>query len=335
MHHPLITALRTRGHSLARGHSIRNRLQGWSIVTVVTVVTVAAVGTTLACRDGDPTGPNLSGVQRSSVTGEAASAIGSDGLFIMTHRTSRGEINEADAVRLAAAFWHDNARFLLSVVERDRGSTIADELRPCPRAFYARSAYDAVPANAPAAFRKVVGSHWIVGMCEGSAQQVAIAVSVAATDAVVGSGEVRLHHPGNANFFVMGVPVGAQIPMTPESIADFTAKRTSMRLSMVPELVMRPYPNSPLVALWQVTLEAAVRVKGVSTKSSRDREVLFAGPANGWIAPALADARADIPEDETLDATEFLNSSGELNQLKLNLRRGVPRRAELAIVEGR
>ena len=299
---------------------------------VLVTLTTAILGS--ACGESILPPRNPSAIVAASVTGEAARSLDADGLFrLPSEGEGEGpEITREKAKELAAAMWHDAAPFITHIAENDRGAPVhASSLRPCPRAYYAASAYVGVPASAPPVVRKALGPYWLVGMCYGSVQEVVIAVSAYATDARVGSGRIKLEDPGIANFLSMGVPAGAEIPTQPEVIANLVASAAKRPVAVVPRLIMRPRPHGPLVAVWQIAFESPVPVTGRASGKSRSKQTLFAGHLNGWTEPAFADAKVDAVENQRADdALEYrLQRSVTPTRYMVMRREGVPRVLEL------
>lgn len=289
-----------------------------------------------ACTDTLAAPPDAR-ILLTSVTGDAAHAIDGNGHFVLRQNVAPEEITEAQAKQIAAAMWHDVGPLLRPTLEQDRGGTInADALQPCARAYYALSAYSAIPDDGSMALRKAVGSQWLVGLCSGDVEQVVVAVSASATDVRLGQGRIQLLDPGVANFFSMGVPIGTQIPMPPELVADFVAKSTGQRVALVPQLLMRPHPKGAVVALWQITLAGTVRLTGGISGLTEARQTVFAGPANGWAEPALASAQAGLPDAGGPTVIESRNPKTQaVSRMNLTRRPGIPQAFELVSVEGR
>lgn len=199
-----------------------------------------------SCGEQLPTSATEASVLATSVTREVAESLNDRGQFVLPF-VPQGEIPFDRAKELAAAMWHDAAPFLLLTMERDRkGKVHAYELEPCERGFYAASAYSTVPAEAPNVVQKMLGSHWLIGMCYHGVQEIVVAVSARATDAVVGRGRIHLPEPGVANFLTMGVPMGTQIPTDPEQVANLVATTLHRRVATVPTRKLRRAQETPL-----------------------------------------------------------------------------------------
>ena len=263
----------------------------------------------IACEAS--TSEPLRSVDSALLTGIAAQSIDSHGQFVLPNGggASAGEISREVATALGVAVWH-SAQASLNLYESDRGAPIhVDALVACQRAFYVESAYANVPADAPTVLRKALGPEWLVGLCYGGVEEVVVSVSAYATDAGLTPDGANLSAAGQANFLIMGVPVGAEIPMSPEAIANVTARSAGRRIAVVPRLIMRPRPAAAQIAIWQIGLESAATVVGSDSHIPRARQFIFAGPLNGWLAPAFADQRPDVEESSTAEPFQYKDPS--------------------------
>jgi len=282
-------------------------------------------------QDRNPTAPPISSVDLSYVTGEAAEAVNSLGhfQFPMPAAGAYPQISESEAVTLASADLGFYGKVAVGLYEKDRGGPIKlDRLKPCPRAFLAATGYEPVQPQISEFTRKVVGSYWVVSFCDGSVPQVSIAVSVHATQAglLSKSGVVDLTKASGADFNPMGVPIGVQIPLSPEEAVTIAAKATGKRISSIPELIIPPWPASPHLARWRLALEAPVRVRGSKSRVSRSTTELFVGVFDSWRSVLLeADPSSSAERSETFfDA----GSAGASTTFTLMRRTGVPRVVE-------
>lgn len=307
------------------------RPKAWSRALGLMFVMVLLAG----CGDSTGTRSIGEGVHRASLTGNAALSLDQAGRLLLANQAP-GEIGEAQAKQLAMAWWHDARPFVIQQLEADRGGSIAETLQPCARAYYAHTAYATLPPAVPLVLRKVVGSQWLVGLCSGETEQVVIAVSAQATDTKPGNGRRKLDDAGAGNFVPMGVPVGVEIPVSPERVADAVYQQTGRRVAAVPQLVQQPFPQGPLVALWEVSLEAPVTLKGKSSGEVTLHKSLLAGAGNGWQTPALIIGR----DDASSASAPSSNAGAQGSQvdwpaaLGAGLRTGLSRSLELATVEG-
>jgi hypothetical protein len=289
-----------------------------------------------ACSESLPTEPVLA-VDLANLTGVAAQSVGANGQFVLPIHgaNAAAEITGDNARKLATAFVADAGSDFTDALQKDRGAPIHFAgLRPCARAYYVESAYVDVPATVPDLMHKELGPQWLVGLCYGDVEEVSVAVSAYATDAVLDADGVSLVDGGDGNFLVMGVPVGAEIPMAPEGVANLAAQSSKRRVALVPRLIMRPRPEAAMLAIWQVTLEASVTVLGTDTHTLRSEASLFAGPANGWLSPAFIDARPGAPENSLPDSIEYLMDNGKFATLVIARSPGLPVNFEVVTFTG-
>jgi len=257
----------------------------------------ALVGVASSCTSE----PVISGprVDQKYLTGAAAAAINSKGQFNLP-APSPGpypEITSDRAVVLANAFLHDYGPLWLGRWEQEHGAPLPlSNLSPCPRQFYARSPYLPLPAAVSSTMRKVLGGFWIVTYCDGSAAAVMIAVSSFATDVQVGTGAVELSDAG-VNFYSVGVPAGGAYPPAPEVSANLMASQVGVRVSQVPQLLLRPWPYAPWAAVWRIGLEIPVSVTGAH--GTRERQWLEVGYNPAVTLPQLLDADPDLADSTT------------------------------------
>jgi hypothetical protein len=283
----------------------------------------------LSCSD--VSAPDPSHVITASVTGDAAAGLNAEGQFILGMNL-QDEIARGQARALASAYWTDAYPFILGVMTEDRGAVVhAADLVPCNRSFYVASAYEVIPPAMPAFIRKALASQWLVGMCYHGVEEVVIAVSALATDAAIENG--HLTKTGEGNFFPAGVPVGTEIPMAPEGIANGSAAVSARRVSKVPVLAMRSFPKAPTTAVWAIEIESAVEVVGLESHSRRQTNSFFAGALSGWNSANYAVGR---DEPSRIDSVRFVDLETNVATIYEVVRRaGIPKIVELVSFGGR
>jgi hypothetical protein len=188
---------------------------------------------TVAC-DAEPLAPTATSVTpaqlAAAVTGAAADSIDQAGLFLLADRTRKDgtEITEQRARELAIAYWKTIEQELRIRAKRDRGGVpLSASLRLCPRAFYAESGYDPLPPDLPVEMRRGLGPQWLLGLCDGNTQELAISVSSEATDlGVRADGTISILKSGD--FWDVGVPPGGRIPAWPENAVVAAAGLTAV-----------------------------------------------------------------------------------------------------------
>jgi hypothetical protein len=221
---------------------------------------------------------------------------------------------------------------IIAEMQADRGAPIdAGALRVCPRAYYASSAYRSVSESTPTALKKLVGSQWLVGRCAGAVQEVVIAVSASATDAPLDE-DGRIADFGKGNLLPMGVPVGVEVRMLPESAAIFVADQTNSRIKAVPRLEVRAYPFSAIAAVWSVDLESPVEALGRESGAVRRVQTVATGHLNGWGKPLLV---AGLPAASQIDEVVLNYPDNTRGTYVMNRRATATQALEPLAVRGR
>ena len=99
------------------------------------------------------------------------------------------------------------------------------------------------------------------------------------------------------NFYSYGVPAGGAYPPAPEVSANLMASQLGVRVSQVPQLLLRPWPYAPWAAFWRIGLEAPVTVTG--PHGSRRRQWLEMGYNPSVTALLLLDADPSVADSTT------------------------------------
>lgn len=213
-----------------------------------------------ACADALPPAPTQNaGSLRASLTPEVFALLNERGEFPEEALVGASHVGLSahQAKSLAVAFWTTHEKFVRPYAERDRGAPIAASgLKACPRAHLAESAYEPAGADIPEQIRRSLGDQWLVGLCAGNEQQVAIAVSVSATNVTVEQGRLGplMRGARSGDFKVMGVRAGAEVPLPPERTVLGAAAMTGRRVASAPRLVRRPMPKSAFTSVWSIGL---------------------------------------------------------------------------------
>lgn len=243
-----------------------------------------------------------------AVTPELLAQLRPDGTFDVTIAALAGEIGSEQATALAWAWVADYAAFNRSLFEREHGARVdVATLTPCGAPTYTATPYVDVP-NAPAYVRNVMGPYWLVAFCApNGVVQVSIGVA-ARTENTVANGHVAYHGVYGNDFRVMGVPLGAVVPVSAERAAALAFVLTGRRVSGVPELVRQEWQIFPQNARWRVPLEAPVGGTGLSSHrelivaevfigygGSRNKEVIETPVAS---QPTEAVWRVAMPDQE-------------------------------------
>ena len=156
--------------------------------TLVALGIVVGLVACVGCGGDDPVAPESPSVPRvleSYVTGEAAKLLDASGRLILPAPIP-GQFPEIPASRaseLAQAFVTTFGPYAKGDWEEWRGRTIrVERLTVCGRVTYARSSYEPALPDLTLWARKLLGSWWLVTLCDGKSAEVLIAVSVHDTD---------------------------------------------------------------------------------------------------------------------------------------------------------
>lgn len=287
------------------------------------VIAGVAAGGNVGCSgDRSPVGLTAT-VEPVSVTGEALSALDHDGHFVLpSPPQATNQISAAHAAALADAYEHTFARFLQAQYERDRGGPIdVTNLAPCGRVYFATSPYVEDADLEAQGSARIIGSHWLVTMCDGASPVVSVAVSVFATGVQVRDRTIVKDGDPN-DFFSVGIRVGvASVPMTPESAVSLAYAKTGARVNAVPELIMPPTPYAPQIAYWRVPLERAVDVRSANGEWRHSESALLVGLGDHLREPSLFVADPTNPGPQRFQVGK---SDGGVLTLPLFVRDGYP-----------
>lgn len=291
-------------------------------------MTLGALAATLAC-DAEPLGPaarTVSAAQlAAAVVGAAADSIDAAGRFLLADRTRQDgtEITEQRARELAIAYWKSLEGELRIRAKRDRGGVpLSASLQLCPRAFYAESGYDPLPPDLPAVLRRGLGPQWLLGLCHGTTQELAISVSSEATDlSVRADGTVSILKSGD--FWDVGVPVGARIPAWPEN-AVVAAAAPGYRVSGVPVLRRRARNQVMFIADWYFPIEREGEIRGLDSGVRRRVGALQFGIYSSFSDVRVLDANPDFADESRVEVATVSLGGGNVSQVPITRRADVP-----------
>lgn len=261
----------------------------------------------LACAEANsPLAPYSARVEASFVSGAAAAALGADGLLRIP-TPPPGPYSQIDANRavvLAQAYLTTFGQLANYTWKSDRQGVIdAGRLHTCARVVLAQSAYEPLPATVSVFTRKQFGAFWLVPACDiGTTPVVIIAVSIHDTDVTINaSGYLSQPPPSGANFLSMGIPVGVELPTTPEAAVKLTAQTTGRRVDKIPQFVREGGYKAPWLGVWTMGLDAPLNVLDAETDGVESLTDAFAGFFDSWTLALLrkADPSGD-PQTETL-----------------------------------
>lgn len=312
------TLHRSALRSLWRAMPPHRKRRRTRLSSILTLAALCSIGT--ACRDETLVGTSGQQPQSRLLVGAAARALQPNGRFALVGAPI-GELTEAAAVSLASAYLHDYARIALTRYEADAGRSInLAALRPCPRAYYATSAYES-GADLPTHLARHLGPHWLVSFCDGSTPVVSVSLSALATDLRTQSGITQLPDPRAGDFLDVGIPGGIGVPPTPEDAVMAAVELLGARVTSVPELVQLGPSYSAQLARWRLTLERPVRVRGKRSGATTEvREVFVGFPDQlGRSDVMRGEARADVDE-----AITIMNGNGTETRIGVRPKLGAP-----------
>lgn len=263
------------------------------------------------------------------VVGHAADALDSRGHFVLAPRQlgSTPEVTEAQAVALATIYLRTYGRSLEGEYTAQHGSRVeVAKLVPCGPAYYAAAAYPSIPNTATSEARKLLGPKWLMQMCGSDGPAVIVSVSSLATDLRNVGGHLRPQPRGD--FAVRGIPKAMGFGLiAPEDAVIDAAQKTGRRVSEPPELVLAPYPYSPFVPKWKITLDGPARTKGQHSHQVSESTVLFAGFGGAWSVKGL---QAAEPGGQSRYLTLRDRDHGRpVSEIPLLLRADLPAKYEL------
>jgi hypothetical protein len=211
-------------------------------------------------------------------------------------------IDETEAVTLAEAFIRSFGRYFRTEIEQGHGKPVSiSQLTAADRVYFAETPDAALPATAAGPFRKAYGPYYLVTLVDAAAVPVvSVAVSAYSTDLVVHEdGSIRFPLQHGNEFMWHAIPLGREIPLSPETAVRLVYERTGARASKVPVLVKpRTRTWSPHYARWRIDLDVPIRMSlesgGVATTST-----LFVDTRERFVVPLDQQQRVAIFKDLT------------------------------------
>ena len=203
------------------------------------------------------------------VTGDAAKLLDADGHLLLPSPVpgQYPEISAGRAAELTRAYLTTFGRLRKGSWEEWRGQKIlVENLKVCGRITFARSSYEPASPIRTLWGRKQIGSWRRVTLCDGKLPEVVFAVSLHNTDLSIDArGWVVQPEASGVNFKRIGIPRGAVLPIPPEVAVRMAAIESRARVASVPEFVMLPKPAAPWLGAWQMTMEKALRLVGLTS----------------------------------------------------------------------
>jgi hypothetical protein len=140
--------------------------------------------------------------------------------------------------------------------------------------FFAEGGYQPFPTELTRTSRRLFGPSWLVSFCNGNEQQVAIAVSVEATDLTIGEDGIVVG-ARVGDFQSAAVPVGTNFPLEPEVGAVGVAGGVGARVSALPRYRRLANRTDAFSGIWTYSLDATVQLRGI--KSGREMDTSEVG----------------------------------------------------------
>lgn len=229
---------------------------------------------------------------RASVMSSVAATLDPAGKFVFAEPRSphtRPIITRERAVELARSYLRTFGPYLQPAFDQEHGQPVLlSSLEPHDRVLYTNTPYLAVPEDATAPVRKRFGPWFLVPM--GSNGKVVLIVGVSAynTDVTIEDGGIVLPRASGNDFFTMGVPnsAGVPIPISPEAAAAIAAGATGAQVSELPELIRMGARFAPQISRWKIVLNRPVQARGVETGAIRSTSVVFVDPDGRVVIPA-------------------------------------------------
>lgn len=224
------------------------------------------------CADTEITAPKVNASQVvASVTPQVAAQLDASGKFVFAV-PENGDVPWITAQRardLAVAYWKGYGPSVRSALAEERDANVSANLVPCRRVFLAESGYEAFALDVHPAVRRTFGPVWLVSLCHGSEQQVAVAISVEAVDVTIDDGGIiRGLHSGD--LASVAVPVGTQFPLEPELGAVSVAQKVDARVSAVPVYRRKARKSDAFSGIWTYSLESSVPLRGAKSGADID-----------------------------------------------------------------
>lgn len=264
----------------------------------------------LACSEAPAATESPARVRPSQVVPSLAASLTSNERFILPALATNppGEIAESQARSIAQRYVRDMASSLTHSWSADHGADVAPiALIPCDRAVYAANPYESLTGpNVSEVTVRTFGPHWVVPLCKGGQPQVVVSFSSLAVELSEGVMDTsRLVPWARADVRSFGVPLGTSASaFTPEGAAVRAFSITGRRVSTIPELIMNPMPQSPVLVRWRVDLEAPVVLRGARSGVTRQLTSVMSGFGRTFKESGLLDfdSTGEPPNLEWTDA---------------------------------
>ena len=241
----------------------RDRLMAVAFMAVVAATLASCSNEPTAPHDGQPSAAELA----RAVTGDAAAKLSADGRFQLPSVVPNGpypEITVAQANALAIAWAREFGPLFMELLEKEHGGPINfAKLQTCGRTLYAETPYEPPPEFFHVSARRVLGSQWLVTLCDRGVPSVSLSVAARSTDLTIVNGKVEFPFSHGDEFFPMGIPLGhtGDYPMSPERAAVRIFELTGRRVTTVPTLILPGRPFVAQLSRWGARLEGAATLR--------------------------------------------------------------------------
>lgn len=250
------------------------------------VAALAAAALLVACDapDGPTSGSSIAPeTLRRYVTGAAVASLNAKGEFDLGVPEAPGGrpiITSEEAGRLALASVKSWGPSLRATWSEERGEVIdISNLTVGPRTVFARTPYGEFPNGHHPAIVRVHGPYYLVTLYSGAKPVLLTAVAAYNAGTKINNRGLieRPEHRG-MEFVSHALPIDTSEfrMISPEEAVETVGRATGARVVTTPELVRPPLPYSPASAMWKLTLDRDVSVKG--TGGVRRTRQLFVGP---------------------------------------------------------
>ena len=220
----------------------------------------------------------------SIVTSDVARNLTAAGEFVLpaaVKPASAPIISSERAADLAVSYLRTWGQFLETSWEFQRGGGDIDltTLQPASRVFFAATPYQLLENVVHPANRKSFGPYYLVTFTSSGEPVLSIAVSAYNTDLGIDEkGMIVLPKYSGNDFIPLGLHAGRPWPMSPERAANIAAAATGARVASTPRLVLASKEWVPQAALWRITLDQPVAVRGKETRVRYATNEVFVGP---------------------------------------------------------
>jgi hypothetical protein len=261
----------------------------WKGITVAGTVAIVLVS---GCEQADapiagPVSKPSPTALRRYVTGDAASALNSRGLFSLTAPMSPGArtiITAQRAGELALASVRTWGPSLHESWVAERGSPFdLNSLRVDSRILFAKTPYGRFPDGYHPAYARLYGPYYIVRLTSGPETIMLVSVSAYATDVTV-DGRGIVHRPveRGMEFVHQVLPANSQEWfVSPESAVDRVGRESGARVTRTPELIRINKDHIPSSAVWKLSLDREIDVKPAGRATPLRTRELYVATARG------------------------------------------------------